>query len=103
MILNCIILMLFSKLCVVCSANVRGLHRSSFFRAQQAGQHEASFETKQSAVIADPVFLRKLLYAIATLVDGDVAVSTKNNHVFIFIVATITYDTLSIFLSSNSP
>jgi len=43
MILNCINLLLFSKLGVIWSANVRRLHRSSFFRAKHTRNHKTSF------------------------------------------------------------
>jgi hypothetical protein len=33
--------------------------------------------------------------------NGDVAVSAKDYHIFVLVVTTITYDTLSIFLCSN--
>lgn len=86
---------------MVRSANVRRLHGSSLFGAQQATYHETSFKTKQCAIIADPVFLGELLNPIAALMNRYIAVSAKHNHVFILVVTTITYDTLSIFLGSN--
>lgn len=86
---------------MVRSANVRRLHGSSLFGAQQATYHETSFKTKQCAIVADPVFLGELLNPIAALMNRYIAVSAKHNHVFILVVTTITYDTLSIFLGSN--
>jgi hypothetical protein len=53
------------------------------------------------AVIADPVLIRKLFNAITTLMNWNVAQAAKYNHIFIFVISTITYHTLRILLATS--
>jgi hypothetical protein len=59
--------------------DVRGLHRASLLRAEDAGYCEASGEPIDVAVEANPVSFWELLNPIATLVDRYVAVAAKDD------------------------
>lgn len=83
--------------------DVSRLHRSSLLRAEDATDHEPPSQPEDLAVVAYPVFVRELFDAIATLVNGNVAQATEHDHVLIFIVATVTYHTLSILLGTMLP
>jgi hypothetical protein len=83
--------------------DVSGLHCSSLFRAEDATNHEPPSQPEDLAVVTYPVFVRELFDAIATLVHGDVAKAAEHDHVFIFVVATVTYHTLCILLGTMLP
>jgi hypothetical protein len=82
--------------------NISGLHSSSFLRAEYACYHETPFQTEDTAVVADPILFWKLLDPIAALVDGNIAKTAENDHVFVLVVTTVTYDALCVFLGRLS-
>ena len=88
---------------MVRSADISGLHCSSLLRTEDATNHEAPSQPEDLAVVAYPVFVRKLFDAVATLVHGDVAKAAEHDHVLIFVIATVTYHTLCILLGTMLP
>lgn len=87
---------------VVQSKYIGGFHSTTLLWAEGALEHEASLQAIDMTVVADPVFFWDLLYPVATLVDRDVAQAAKNNHVFVLIVAVVTYNALCVLLGSDS-
>jgi hypothetical protein len=92
-------LLLFSKGIVVRGANVGRFHGTTLFGTQNAVYHEASAKPENLAVVADPVLIWELFDPVTALVYRYVAEAAEHNHIFVFIVATVTYDTLSVLLS----
>ena len=80
----------------------RRLHRSAFFRAQDALDHDATAHVESPAIVADPIVVRNLIYTVAPLMNRNVASSTKDNQVFILIIPIVADGTLSIFLHNKA-
>jgi len=91
------------KRIVIRSTNVSGLHSSALFGAKYAVHHQPSAKTENLAIVANPVLVRELFNTVATLVNRDVAKAAENDHVFVFIVSTITYYALCVLLSTMLP
>jgi len=85
------------------SENICWLHCTTFLWTKHTVYHKSFFKTKYVTVIAKPISFWKLLYSIAALMDWNIAVSTENYQVLIFIVTAITDHALCIFLSNKCP
>jgi hypothetical protein len=82
-------------------ANIRRLHCATFLRTQKAVDHQASLQPEYQAVVANPVLFRQLLNTVAALMHRYVTVATEHDHIFILVIAAITYNALCIFLCAN--
>ncbi len=69
----CLIRYMFSERVMVSSTDISGFHCSSFLRTEDATNHEAPPQPENLAVVAYPVFVRKLFDAVTTLMHWDVA------------------------------
>lgn len=71
------------------SEDICGFHGSSLLAAEKTLDHESLLHAEDVAIVANPVSLRQLVNAIASLMDGDVAVAAKHNQVLVFIVPVV--------------
>jgi len=78
------------------------LHSSATLGAENALNHDASAHVKRPAIIADPVVVRNLVYAVAPLVNWDIASTAEDDQVLILIVPVVADGALGILLHHQS-
>jgi len=78
------------------------LHSTTFFWAKKTFNLQPTLHAKATTIIADPICFGRIIYSITLLMNWDIAGSTKNNQIFIFIITIIANCTLSIFLHCKS-
>ena len=81
-----------------CLKDVRRLHGTAAFRAQDALYHYAAAHVKRMAIITKPVINRYLIDAITPLMHWNVASSTEDDLVLIFVLSTVADCALCILL-----
>ena len=87
---------------LVGSEQVGRLHSTASLRAQDAFHHYAPTQIESPAIVADPVVVGNFINTITPLMYRDIASSTKDNQVLIFIVAIIANCTLGVLLDHKS-
>ena len=75
-----------------------GFHGTTSLWTQNTLHHDPSFHVEGPAIIANPVVDRDLVYAIASLVDRDVAISAEYYQILVFVIAIVADSTLGILL-----
>ena len=78
------------------------LHRTTALRAEDALDHDAAAHIEGPAVVANPVIVGDFIYAVAALVHRDVASSTEDNEVLVFIVAIVADGALGVLLHNEA-
>ena len=87
---------------LVSPENVGWLHSSTPFGAQDAFDHNASAQVKSSAVVANPVIVWYFINTITSLMYRNVTSSTKDNQVFVLVIAIVADGTLGVFLDDKA-
>ena len=81
---------------------VCGLHGTSTLRAKDAFDHDASPQVECPAIVAEPFIVGDLVDAIASLMYGYIASSTKDNEVLILVVSIVADCALSVLLHNQA-
>jgi len=83
---------------LISAEDASGLHGSATLRTKNALNHDAAAHIESPAIVADPVIVRYFVDAIASLMDRNVASSTKDDEILILIVTVVADGALGIFL-----
>lgn len=77
------------------------LHSSTSLGAKNAFDHDASAHVESPAIIADPVVVRNLVYAVTPLVNRDIASTAKDNKILVLVVSIVANGALGVFLDNQ--
>jgi hypothetical protein len=87
---------------LICSKDAGWLHSTSSLGAKYAFDHNTSAHVKRPTIVADPVVIRNLVYAVAPLVNRDIAGTTEDDKVLVLVVSVVANGTLGVFLHYES-
>lgn len=82
--------------------DARRLHCSAPLRTKDALHHNASPHIEHLAIVADPVVVWDLVDSVAPLVHWNVASSTEDYEVLIFVIAIVANGTLGVLLHDQA-
>ena len=84
---------------LVSAEDACGFHCSSTLWTKDALDLDSTSHVKGETIVTDPVCFWDFVDSIATLVNRDIASSTKHNQVLIFVVAIVADSALSVLLN----
>ena len=84
---------------LVSAENACGFHCSSTLWTENALDLDATSHVEGETIVTDPVCFWDFVDSVATLVNGDIASSTKHDQVLIFVVAIVADSALSVLLN----